>query len=203
MSSAAGRARNPRGEGGRLRADIVGAAHALLDEAGEDAVTLRAVARRVGISAPSIYAHFADRQAILLAVATDAFAELAEYLGDATARHDDPAARLRAVCSAYLTYAREQPRRYRIMFGGAWDGTRAVEAGSVDVDELTTLGSDVLTMLAAALQEGGDAGGDPIAAATVLWVGLHGLAHQRLVAPGYPWPPDVEDRLIAALTGLS
>ena len=53
------------------------------------------------------------------------------------------------------------------------------------------------------LQEGGDAGGDPVAAATVLWVGLHGLAHQRLVAPGYPWPPDVEDRLVAALTGLS
>ena len=95
MSSAAGRARNPRGEGGRLRADIVAAAHALLDEAGEDAVTLRAVARRVGISAPSIYAHFADRQAILLAVATDAFAELAASLGDATARYDDP----RPVCA--------------------------------------------------------------------------------------------------------
>ena len=102
-----------------------------------------------------------------------------------------------------LRAAREQPRRYRIMFGGAWDGTRAVETGSVDADELTTLGSDVLTMLAAALQEGGDAGDDPVAAATVLWVGLHGLAHQRLVAPGYPWPPDVEDRLVAALTGLS
>lgn len=192
----------------RLRADIVAAAHALLDEAGEDAVTLRAVARRVGISAPSIYAHFADRQAILLAVATDAFAELAEYLGGAAARHDDPEARLRAVCTAYLTYAREQPRRYRIMFGGAWEGARAVEAGSVDADELTTLGSDVLTTVSDALRQCAEAGrippdDDPAAAATVLWVGLHGLAHQRLVAPGYPWPSDVEDRLVAALTGLS
>lgn len=198
-----GRSRNPRGEGGRLRADIVEAAHALLDEAGEDAVTLRAVARRVGISAPSIYAHFADRQAILLAVATDAFAELAEHLRGAVASDDDPALRLRAVCTAYLAYARDRPRRYRIMFGGAWDGTRAVESGSIAAEEITTLGSASLAVLLDALREGGDAGDDPVAAATVLWVGLHGLAHQRLVAPGYPWPPDVEDRLVAALTGLS
>ena len=55
------RARNRRGEGARLRDDIVAAAVALLDETGDQAaVSLRAVARRVGIAAPSIYRHFAD-----------------------------------------------------------------------------------------------------------------------------------------------
>jgi AcrR family transcriptional regulator len=143
---------------------------------------LRAVARRIGISAPSIYAHFEDRQAILLAVAVDAFAELAAYLQDVADAHDDLATELQALCTAYLRFARERPRRYRIMFGGAWDGTGAVESGSLAAGEVTTLGSAAL--------------------ATVIWVGLHGLAHQRQVAPGFPWPPDVDDRLIAALTGL-
>src|SRR5690349_10388245 len=93
------RERNRRGQGARLRTDIVSAAAELLDEAGhEQAVTLRAVARRVGIAAPSIYAHFADRQAILLAVVQDAFAELTETLRATTAvtpGADDAAARLR------------------------------------------------------------------------------------------------------------
>ncbi len=201
------RARNPRGEGGRLRSDIVAAAHALLDEAGEDAVTLRAVARRVGISAPSIYAHFADRQAILLAVAEGAFVELADHLEQAAAGHDDPAQRLRVLCVAYLDFARERPRQYRVMFGGAWDGARAVESGSIRADEVTTLGADALALIVDALRRCADAGlvrrdEDPPTAATVVWVGLHGLAHQRLVATGYPWPSGIDERLIDALTGL-
>lgn len=65
------------------------------------------------------------------APAMDAFAELAEHLEAAAAAQDDPAARLWAVCAAYLGFARERPRRYRIMFGGDWDGTRAVESGSI------------------------------------------------------------------------
>jgi AcrR family transcriptional regulator len=56
------RVRNRRGQGGRLRTDIVTAAAELLDEAGtEQAVTLRAVARRIGIAAPSIYVTTAFR----------------------------------------------------------------------------------------------------------------------------------------------
>ncbi len=59
-----------------MRAEIVTGAAAVLEETGsEDAVTLRAVARRVGIAAPSIYGHFDDRDQILLAVIADAFAD--------------------------------------------------------------------------------------------------------------------------------
>src|SRR3954469_24853831 len=108
------RARNRRGEGARLRADIVAAAVDLLDETGdEQAVTLRAVARKVGISAPSIYRHFPDRQAILLALAQETFAELADQLSEATGT--DPVTRLRAVCAAYLDFAATRPQHYRMM----------------------------------------------------------------------------------------
>ena len=57
-----------RGQGNRLADDIVRGALAIIERTGSDeAVTLRAVAREVGIAAPSIYAHFADREAIIMA----------------------------------------------------------------------------------------------------------------------------------------
>ena len=68
------RERNRRGEGGKLRAEILEGATALLEQNGsEEAVTLRAVARQVGISAPSIYSHFPDREAIVDAIVDGAF----------------------------------------------------------------------------------------------------------------------------------
>ncbi|MGB7449338.1 MAG: helix-turn-helix domain-containing protein, partial [Ornithinimicrobium sp.] len=68
MTSTADRVKNRRGEGGRLREDILRGAAELLDQTGqEQAVTLRAVARQIGISAPSIYGHFPNRESMLLA----------------------------------------------------------------------------------------------------------------------------------------
>src|SRR3954469_11049090 len=101
------RARNRRGEGARLRADIVAAAVDLLDETGdENAVTLRAVARKVGIAAPSIYRHFPDQPSIMLAVVRQAFGELEERLTAALANAgDDPRRRLFALGDAYLEFA--------------------------------------------------------------------------------------------------
>ena len=91
---------NRRGEGVRLRSEILAAAAKILDATGdENAVTLRAVARAAGISAPSIYAHFPNRQAILLAVVEDAFSDLTDHLRTAadpdTGRHRPAAGHLR------------------------------------------------------------------------------------------------------------
>lgn len=100
----AGHLLRPRAFRARVRADL-GTVFGLLADGAltpdEQAVTLRAVARRVGIAAPSIYAHFADRQAILLALVRDAFAELGRELSAAdAAAGPDPEQRLRAACTA-------------------------------------------------------------------------------------------------------
>jgi AcrR family transcriptional regulator len=204
------RERNPRGEGARLREEIVSAAEALLDEAGgEEAVTLRAVARRVGIAAPSIYAHFPDRQAILLAVVRRAFADLEEQLQAAAGTADEPAARVRAVAGAYLGYAERSPQRYRVMFAGVWDAAAALDGGGaagVTAQDVAGLGQEVLGVLTAALQACRDAGAstttDPAADAVALWLGLHGLAHQRSVARAFPWPADIAARVVDPLARL-
>lgn len=207
------RERNPRGQGGRLRADILTAATDLLDESGtEESVTLRAVARRAGISAPAIYGHFADRQAILLAVVQGAFAELHDRLraaaGTTTAGtgEDDPVARLHRVCAAYLDFAATRPQRYRVMFGGLWNTQRALEE-NITTTDLTELGQEALDVLVTSLQDCVDAArstsSDPRADAIALWLGLHGLAHQRVVTAAFPWPADITARLVVPLAHLT
>lgn len=182
-------------------------------------MTLRGLARRIGISAPSIYAHFPNLDTILLAVAAEAFAELSSALiaatdaakGAAAAQggRPSPAHELRSACRAYLDFARERPGRYRIMFNGVWDAAPAVTRGTVRLEDVQRLGHDTLEVLARAVQACVETRAirttqpaDPATAAVIIWLGLHGLAHQRLVAPAYPWPDHIADHLIDRITGL-
>ncbi|MFB4421385.1 TetR/AcrR family transcriptional regulator [Streptomyces sp. QL37] len=200
------RRRNRRGEGGRLRDDIVAAAVELLDEAGDErAITLRSVARKVGIAAPSIYPHFPDQPAIMLAVVRQEFTGLENRLRSIIGEtEDDPRQRLYAVCDTYLEFARLHPERYRTMFGGLW--VPDLGDSSLTKQDLATLGMETMQILVDTL---GDcvAGGyststDPSADAVALWLGLHGLAHQRAVTRAFPWPEDIEDRIITTLAHL-
>ncbi|MGC4942630.1 TetR/AcrR family transcriptional regulator [Kribbella sp. DT2] len=199
------RKRSRRGEGGRLRDEIVVAAARLLDEgAGEQAVTLRAVAREAGISAPSIYPHFADRDSILLAVAEQAFAELEAHLR-ALPPNPGSAERLREVCAAYLEYAQEKPNRYRIMFGAVWSAPQSLErVPDLAVQDLGMNAFDVLReALVDCVEAGTSRSIDPAADAAALWVGLHGLAQLRVAASLFPWPPDLEATLVERLALLN
>ncbi|MCG8921043.1 TetR/AcrR family transcriptional regulator [Lentzea sp. CC55] len=207
MTDTEPRRRNRRGEGGKLRDEIIEAALALLDEGGDErAVTLRSVARKVGIAAPSIYPHFADQPSIMLAVVQGEMDKLTTVLREADDRADrDGRSRLFAVCNAYLGFAQEHPQRYRIMFGGLW--TPSVEDTSITDDDLESLGLEAFGLLAEVLGVCVDEGvahpsedlhGDAVA----LWLGLHGLAHQRAVVRKMPGPADVGDRLITALAHL-
>jgi AcrR family transcriptional regulator len=209
MSVAAGsprtRARNRRGEGDLLRAEILAAATDLLDATGDArAVTLRAVARVVGIAAPSIYPHFPGQLSIVVAVVRQAFAELSDWLRSAAdAAGEDPRQRLHAVCLAYLDFARRHPERYRTMFGGIWTSTAACD---LSPDALVDLGEDALRLvtdcLAACVAAGVCAGTDPAADAVALWVGLHGLAHQSAIAHGFRRPADITRRIAVPLSRL-
>lgn len=200
------RARNRRGEGARLRDEIVDAAVELLDEAGDErAITLRSVARRVGISAPSIYPHFPDQPAIMLAVVQRALDELTRELRSAMeAAGDDPLHRLWAVSLGYLDFARQRPERYRTMFGGLW--IPSLGDNSVTEADLDSLGQEALGLLATAIAEcaaaGYTVGSEPDKDTIALWLGLHGLAHQRASTRLLPGPPDIETRMIPALARL-
>ncbi|AHH95244.1 TetR/AcrR family transcriptional regulator [Kutzneria viridogrisea] len=183
------------------------AAVALLDETGdESAITLRSVARRVGIAAPSIYRHFPDQPTIMLAVVQQAFAEFEAQLRTAVnAAGNDPRQQLFACCHAYLRYAQDHPERYRTMFGGLW--MPALHDTSITANDVATLGDACMHLLTQTLSDciatGQATSTDLRADAVALWLGLHGLAHQRAVTVTYPWPPDIADRIITTLAHLT
>jgi AcrR family transcriptional regulator len=204
----AARVRNRRGEGGRLREDIIDAAAALIDETDDErSVTLRSVARRVGIAAPSIYPHFPDQPAIMLALVQREFAALEAHLRAAVrAAGEDPRERLYALCHAYLGYARDHSGRYRTMFGGLWMPN--LGDSSLTEEELTGVGTAAMRVLADTLADcvaaGQSAVTDPELDAVTLWVCLHGLAHQHAATRVFPWPEEyVAEAIITRVARLN
>ena len=111
------RRNNRRGEGQRLREELLAAADAIVTETGDgSALSLRSVAARAGVAATSVYLHFADIDALKAALAQRCFAEFAAARDQAAAGAADPAATLIAGCQAYVRYALDHPGQYRLMF---------------------------------------------------------------------------------------
>ncbi len=111
------RARNRRGEGALLREDILEAASQLLVELGdEEKVTMRAVAAAVGVSPPSVYLHFPDKDTLIFAVCQQLFAALDNAIEGATAGMGDPFDRMRARALAYARFGVDHPEHYRVLF---------------------------------------------------------------------------------------
>lgn len=95
---------------------IVDAARELLESEGASALTMRRIADRLGIRAPSLYKHFPDKQAVEAELIAEGLAELADAQEAALA--DDPAQSLVALGAAYREYALAHPHLYRLMTEG-------------------------------------------------------------------------------------
>jgi AcrR family transcriptional regulator len=186
---AAVRARSRRGEGERLRADILDAADRLLVATGdEDAVSIRAIAAEVGVTAPAIYLHFADKAELLFAVCERTFASLDDTLERAVAGIDDPLLSLRARGEAYIRFGVDNPDHYRILFMGRPAFTPD-EWGSERL--LASAAYRHLVEAVEACQASGSLPADISSelAATGLWATVHGVASLLVARPSFPWPP--------------
>lgn len=93
-------------------AEIVRVARALLERDGPEGVTMRTLAAELGIRAPSLYKHFADKAAVEVAIVVGGFHEAAAAFEAATEAADDP---LAAFVEAYREFVREHPHVYRLM----------------------------------------------------------------------------------------
>ncbi len=177
---------NRRGEGSKLRGDIIVAAAALIEETGsEQSVTLREVARRIGIAAPSIYEHFPSREAIVYAAIDDFFSQFRAALEQAQSSQPDPLDRLRAGCAAYLRFADQRPGQYRVLFG------RYQHLGDRPADR-PAIWAEAFNLLVTALRDCASAGqitsDDPYGDAVTIWAALHGYATLRASLPRFDWP---------------
>ncbi len=182
------RRRAPRGSGEQLRDEILEATTELLMETGHaKAVSIRSVAHRVGVTPPSIYLHFADKDALLDAACARYFEKLNEEMQRVSADQPSTLDVLRAQGLAYVHFAMQNPELYRIATMG--EG----RPGS-DVD--TTLNSSAFQHLRSTVERLIDEGtyppDDPTMAAMQLLTAAHGIAALLISKPYLPWG-DVEE----------
>jgi AcrR family transcriptional regulator len=147
---------------GDLRASIQHAAGEILEKEGLDAVTLREVARRAGVSHSAPSRHFPEREALLAALAGEGFAMLGEAQRRAAATGG-----ARGLGEAYVRFALAHPQRFRLMFGGRI----AVTSHPVLKEAALKSFNAVADVMAASVP--GPAARD---AAVAAWSLVHGLA---------------------------
>jgi AcrR family transcriptional regulator len=104
---------------GDLRRALVAAARALLEREGAAALSLRAVAREAGVSPAAPYHHFKDKSELLEAVADEGWLAMNHALGEGSRSAPPGQDRLIWVLVAYVSFAREQPALYRLMYDAA------------------------------------------------------------------------------------
>lgn len=201
------RPRAKRGEGDALREEILDATEELLLEKGDQrAVSIRAVADRVGKTSPSVYLHFDDKKSLILAVCERQFEDLAEASRLAQEGLDDPVDRIRACGQAYVRFALDYPEQYRNLFmGRESDQTVVPLDDSLEDLAAQTAFQSLHESVDEAYEAGRIVGPDPMLTSLGLWASVHGVASMMLAKPSFPWPgPDdfVDLMVDTALYGL-
>ncbi len=167
------RRRSPRGEGDQLRDELLDAAEGLLLAKGSmDAVSVRAIADAVGVTPPSLYLHFEDKDELFFAVCNRRFEDFEAVLRGAVEGIVDPVERLRAMGRAYVRYGTERAEHYEIIFGPrAQDvvGDRSLE----DTAGMRALGLLVETVQAG-IADGALRDQDPWLVSMTVWSAVHG-----------------------------
>lgn len=174
------RQQNPRGEGSRLRDNMVAAASELLvAPQPPTAPSLRAVARKCGVSATAVYLHFSSQEQLIQAVVEDLNSRFAAYLAGA----DDPALpvadRLERRAAAYVEWGFANAGAYQLLFESEdrldlpRHGQNQGPAWEIIVHTAELLPSE-----------------EALLWATRLWVALHGLVSLRIHKTGHDWPDE-------------
>ncbi|MBR7832903.1 TetR/AcrR family transcriptional regulator [Actinospica durhamensis] len=209
------RRRNPRGQGQLLKTQLVEAAARLLATLDHpETITLRQVAREVGVAPASIYGHFPDLGALIEHVLRLRYAELAELMDQAASRAADPLGDLVARCAAYVHWGVEQPGSYRTLIGSRMPADLVPHTAHGAGAQLL---ESVIASLAAVTE--GEAEGEAEADADIhgasdqaaaqqrrwqaglmLWTAMHGLVSLYNDHGNLPWPP--LDDLLADLLAL-
>ncbi|MFL5575663.1 MAG: TetR/AcrR family transcriptional regulator [Gemmatimonadaceae bacterium] len=170
---------------GNLRRALLDEALATIRAEGVGGVTLRAIGARLGVSRSALYRHFADKRALLAAVATEGFRTLRQQLVTAWEAGDRGDDAFRSMGVAYIRFAVANPSHYRVMFGGSVDpraedpelAAEAQGAFQALVDALAALQRDAVVR-----------GDDSVLMARYVWALVHGLAmlgiDGRLPEPG-------------------
>jgi len=159
---------------GDLHREILCAARDLLEENNIASLSLRAVAKRVGVSHTAPYRHFKDKESLLAGIAGVGFSELTAQLSGAAEMHPgDPAAQLLEAGHRYVQLVTQNPQCVQLMFGG-------ILPCDETYPELREAGDKAFAALRNIIEEGQSLGvfkaGDADFLALSAWSGIHGLS---------------------------
>ena len=201
-AASAQRTRNPRGQGAHLREEIIAGATAVLERTGsEEAVSLRAIAREIGIASPSITRHFVDLPEIIDAVVAEELSGLYQAILRAAEGREDPVERLMSICGSYVSYGRAHPARYRVLIGRRyledWEDRNLVMANTAPVmaAAINVFTETIQACVDTGRSESTDAAFDTL----VTWFALHGLVVVPAAITSLAWPDD-HDLLVASVS---
>ena len=160
---------------GHLRAALIEAGLAIVEEEGIDAVSLRAVARRAKVSHSAPYHHFASKAGLLAALAAAGFDRLVRAIETHTSQvpPSEPIQELRAIGRSYMHFAVKNPSVFRLMFRP--ELTKPSEHGLLQAAEARAFGTLIESILRC--QAAGQLpASDPLQLAAFAWSGVHGMA---------------------------
>lgn len=144
-----------------------------IQKRGVDALTLRSVGENLGVSRTALYRHFANKEALLGAVAHEGFRKLRKELFDAWDQGGRGRAGFEAMGSAYVGFAVRHPSHYRVMFGGVLrSGDAALPPGDRTVDAFGVLVGALIELQS----EGLVREDPPEQLALFVWSVVHGVA---------------------------
>jgi AcrR family transcriptional regulator len=195
-------------DAGARRAQILHVAGDMFAKDGIDATSMRRIAAKAGVTAALLYKHFADKDALLMAIGEGFFATLAEYMDRAVEGVNEPVARLKAQMRAYVTCGIENPRAYHLTFmtalprlrrGGDMKAFRERRRrGEAIAESEMTLGMKCFGRLEQAVADLVEAkatrGKDVAALSEVVWAGGHGLVSLVITHDDFGFTP--KERLI-------
>jgi AcrR family transcriptional regulator len=183
---------------GNLRGALLDEALATIRAEGVGALTLREIGARLGVSRTALYRHFADKRALLTAVATEGFRALRQQLVTAWEEGGRGREAFQSMGIAYVRFAVANPSHYRVMFGGFVDQQAPEAEFAVEADGAFQALVDAL----AALQHDGlVSADDTVLMAKFVWSVVHGVAMLGIDGQ-LPEPGGVEELMRYALKGL-
>lgn len=168
---------------GNLHQALISSTLTLLKTKNPEELSLRQVARQAGVSHSALYRHFADKAALLTAVAQSVLSEFNEYLEDSiTQTEANPIERLQIISMAYICYALEHKTKYQLLFGNeALEDLNLFPKRDLSLDNSPKINSNKMFQNLVEIIEMGQAAGEFKVGnvkimALGIWASLHGLA---------------------------
>ncbi|MFT5200966.1 MAG: AcrR family transcriptional regulator [Candidatus Aldehydirespiratoraceae bacterium] len=180
---------------------IVDASITLIRESGVEALSMRALATSLGVTAPALYAHFTSRDQLLRACAQVGYDALDERFQKE--KPESPVEMIWVSSRSYVHFALDEPELFSLMFMFRPEAIEIAVEADVEHDGATTVFNSMIHNLGLAIESGELRPADPLEYGLALWASVHGVATVATLAPGLAVDPLLDTVVGGLIAGWS